>query len=495
MTLLNFVVNVGGGKVARKKLGGRVHLVVPAASIAEGVWSGNLGPLYYSAAVLERSTPGWNHKPILVNHPPPDAQGRAVLAGDNPDIVDQTGIGLLLKSWYDTKVRHEAWIDEERANSIDKRIVTNLDAGKSFETSNGYTPVINETKGKWHDAEYHGEVLDIQADHLAVLPDRLGAYSVADGGGLNVINESCPEWLRKMIGRASEFALARSGLLFVKNELSMNDIGRQVAQLLKNKYGQPGEYWDGYPCEVYSDYVIFNDGSGRFYRQDFAVGKGDRVKLDGDAQPVDRVVQFVPAKTPAANEAVNPPEEVPVAFDKKAHVDALISGGQYGEEDRLWLSQVEEAQLQSNDKFKIKPASAPAPTVTPAANAAPQGVLPNGHVAIPQETYNVLVNEHNTQAAELIAKIIAAPGNVFTADQLKGMSVVNLRGIAAVIPASQPQPAVPGSVPFLPIPPMFPQQPAMNFAGNIGGPPPAPQNAAAQPGLDLPDTWGPVERK
>ena len=76
--------------------------------------------------------------------------------------------------------------------AVDPRIVQNIEAGRVMEVSTGlfYEPV--PVKGVWNGEAYSVAAGDWQPDHLALLPDKKGACSLADGAGL-LVNEAGDE--------------------------------------------------------------------------------------------------------------------------------------------------------------------------------------------------------------------------------------------------------------------------------------------------------------
>jgi hypothetical protein len=184
--------------IETKVLEGRDHFVVPVILITEGVHSGSRGPVYYPAEELRRSAPAWNGKPLVVYHPDM-ALGNGYAC--NPNVFNRQKIGTLFNTRFVNKaLKAEAWIDVERVRRVDGRVLNAIQKRQMMEVSTGLTFPLKDQKGTWNGENFVMVATNIQADHLAVLPDRKGACSIADGAGLirNILHNSnllrMPAW-------------------------------------------------------------------------------------------------------------------------------------------------------------------------------------------------------------------------------------------------------------------------------------------------------------
>lgn len=184
------------GKTRRESVGGKEYLVAPLSMVVPGVLSGNKGDLFYGAPTLNANHQQWNNIPIVLGHP--KKNGKYVSAR-SPGILDEFGLGTVFNATFDNKLQAEAWIDIEKANKIDETIVANIEADKPLEQSTGMFTQERAKVGEYNGTSYTHEVTDIRADHLAILVDKTGACSVADGCGLNV-NEEAVDALMEEIG-------------------------------------------------------------------------------------------------------------------------------------------------------------------------------------------------------------------------------------------------------------------------------------------------------
>jgi hypothetical protein len=436
--------NLTGSKVLRKEqLEGRTHIVVKAAILPPGVIEGSAGPIYYPDDENGKSARSWNHKPIVVCHPTEDDQP---ISACDPKVLNTRKVGVLLRTVNRSKLQTECWLDEERTNEIDNRIIKALKKGKKIEVSTGLEFDEDGGEGEFQGKKYRTTARNYRPDHLAILPDATGAFSVAEGGGMWAFNEQVtkePESRQLVLRRTVETALKTVGFEFVNNELSFSDIGCQLSELLSSKLGEPGKYWPGYLIAVYASYCVYQSGYGRedgMYRIDYTV-EDDMVALKGEPQAVERVVEY----QPVGNSSV-PPElkEKEMAFDKKAHINGLIAANMYVEADRTKLEAIPDDVLE-----KIKAPVAPAPTNTPPTPVPTTNTVPPVPTPMSVEQY---VNNappeirgflqdgvalQNSEKDRMVKDILAHPHNVFPEAALRSSPVANIRGIHALLPPKQ----------------------------------------------------------
>jgi hypothetical protein len=182
-----FVANIGG-KVRYDMLEGKQYLVAPAVMMVEGVWKGSKGPLYYPASELSKTPGVWNMKPIVVYHP--EMNGQAISACV-PEVIQSRQVGMMLNSTWDGKLRTESWLDEEKLKKVDARVLESLKKGEMVEISTGLFTDNEETTGNFNGKDYVAIARNYRPDHLAILPDKVGACSIADGAGL--LNNESPD--------------------------------------------------------------------------------------------------------------------------------------------------------------------------------------------------------------------------------------------------------------------------------------------------------------
>lgn len=173
-----------GTLIRHEELDGRHYIVVPMVMILEGVHVGSQGPVYYSPEELAKTPKQWNMKPIVVEHP---------FRGDTAtdlEVYKKQAVGMIMNTHYvDGKLKAEAWIDEERAQEKCPELIQHIEHRLPMEVSTGLFSELVMESGTWHGEEYKGKIINIRADHLAILPKKQGACSLSDGAGL-LINQS-----------------------------------------------------------------------------------------------------------------------------------------------------------------------------------------------------------------------------------------------------------------------------------------------------------------
>lgn len=197
MEHLDFTLNLAAG-TRRETLDGREYIIAPLSMIVSGVLNGSNGPLYYPADELARNVDAWNGMPLVVNHP--TRNGKPVSAR-TPEIMQASRIGWVFNAKFaDGRLSGEGWFDAEKTKQVDSRIWNALNVGQQIELSTGLFTDNEPVEGE--SATHNGTVYQFIArnyrpDHLAILPDLVGACSVKAGCGVNV-NAAAPGLLQRL---------------------------------------------------------------------------------------------------------------------------------------------------------------------------------------------------------------------------------------------------------------------------------------------------------
>jgi predicted small lipoprotein YifL len=295
------------GKAKRETLYGRDYLVAPMVLIVPGVLNGSKGPLYYPPEEVAKYPEIWNHKPITLNHPPNGA--------NDPAILNQTQLGFLLNARYEgEKLIADGWFEVHRTAQVDKRILANLLEGKAIELSTGLSvdqePIANETEhnGK----KYQTIARNYRPDHLAILPDSIGACSIKDGCGVLVNAEGDP-----LVNAMS-------------HEQIRDELHRTLAQQFKQD--QPRCFI----LSVFDGFFIYEQ-AGKLYQNSYAVS-GGKLSLGSNPVEVRREEQFKPVTSNLKGDDMA----------KKELVDSLIANCScWTEADRETLNKLDDAKVQA----------------------------------------------------------------------------------------------------------------------------------------------------
>lgn len=182
---MQFITANLSGKTRREYLHGREYLVAPLSMIVPGVLNGSKGAMYYPPEELARDPMAWNGMPMVVNHPMRD--GSPISARD-PEVLQNSGIGFVYRTKHDGVLGAEGWFDVQNTRRVDRRILARLEGGNPIEISTGlYTDNYPAPPGATHNGRAYSLIArNYRPDHLAILPDKVGACSVADGCGVLV---------------------------------------------------------------------------------------------------------------------------------------------------------------------------------------------------------------------------------------------------------------------------------------------------------------------
>jgi hypothetical protein len=177
------------GRVRKVREGGRDYLVAPLTLIVPGVLNGSRGALYYPPEQIANSVKIWNGCPLVVYHPTHNGKN---VSARHPGVWDRSGVGQVRNPRISKgKLVAEGWFDAERARRVDPRVYNALMANERMEISTGlYTVNVPAPAGSVCPVgrPYTHIATDYRADHLAILPDQVGACSLSDGCGLMVAN-------------------------------------------------------------------------------------------------------------------------------------------------------------------------------------------------------------------------------------------------------------------------------------------------------------------
>lgn len=146
---------------------------------------------YLPGEELTANLDQWDGEPLVLRHPStPD--GGFSTADDSRTNVTEVG-QFRNPADYSTPdtLRGQVYIrvNEVGAHGGDlQQYVEDVDNGAYGEVSTGYVPRMEWEEGRHNGQPYEGVQRDLQSDHLALLPDRTGNCSVAEGCGVGRFN-------------------------------------------------------------------------------------------------------------------------------------------------------------------------------------------------------------------------------------------------------------------------------------------------------------------
>lgn len=456
LTTLRF--NLANTAIRHETLHGKQYIVAPMVMLTEGVHNGSGGALLYKADDIKKATPSWNMKPIVVYHPQINGQG---VSACDPDVLEAQQVGMVMKATWNGKLRAEAWIDIDRATNVDARVIEALEQNKLMEVSTGLFTENNSESGDWNGEQYIAIAVNHQPDHLALLPDQIGACSIADGAGLLQLNEAAQaagvQDVDRMLAREMDVLRRMIG-----NAMSHNSIHSALNRALRDRFKtKENEYL--WIADVYDDKVVYEletNGRSTLYAMKYEL-KDSAIELSGE-MPVEvvRTTEYrTSTGTYVGNEARITTKE-DSTMDKKQLVAGLIANAalMFNESDRDALMGMDEAILVKmnpiiNEEAPVIETPAPAPAPVENVNVAPKDPMTTEQfiAAAPPEIRQVLQNSLSTYEAEkakLIGEITANKANAFTPEFLATKDVAELKGIAALACNSMAQPEPIGAVPM-----------------------------------------------
>lgn len=288
-------VNVTG-KTRQEKLNGRDYIVAPLTLIVPGVLRGSKGSLYYPQDEVTKDPSVWNSIPIVVYHP--TVNGNAVSARD-PDVLNKCQVGFVFRAnGKSGKLKAEGWFDVELTREIDERVLNALESETEMELSTGLflDRYPAEEGAVYNGVEYDYVTANYRPDHLAVLPDQIGACSLKDGCGLMVNQLS----LNASLVTLNSSSNSGWEVMLVANKLSLDETERAVSKAFykahPTTYDSNGHLKDHcWILAIYDNYFIYSENE-ELYRQSYSIS-GGTVTLGEESEKVEKVVKYVPSTT------------------------------------------------------------------------------------------------------------------------------------------------------------------------------------------------------
>lgn len=289
---LNKAISVNKEKLKTRKeeLDGIKYLVAPVVMVKQQVLNGELLP----ADEISRSAPGWNGRPVVVYHPV-DKDGNDTIA-NSPDVIPDYEVGRVFNVEYDeesTKLKGEVWIDISRAkrkNSDTKLALEMIETSDELEVSTGY--IVNDRvpmNGEFDGIEYIAVQRDILPDHLALLPNEIGACSFEDGAGVRNNTGGIKGFIKKLFNNLSGKSSINS-LLYDKLKEEYDDLD-YIADLVYDDE-------TGRECAIFKTKDEWEDNrrvaDGILYSIDYSFDpETNEVILGDNIQEVEPVQQYI----------------------------------------------------------------------------------------------------------------------------------------------------------------------------------------------------------
>jgi hypothetical protein len=192
-TLLQRLTVNFSGTTRRVKYRGVDYLVAPMTLINPGVLNGSKGSLLYPPDEVAKNPRAWNGVPIVVYHP--HHLGQPVSAKFS-GVIDRQGIGVVKNATSRGKLQAEGWFDLAKTKQVNPGVYSRLMSHEPIELSTGLYTDNEEQSGTFNGRQYVAVARNYRPDHLAILPDQVGACSIKDGCGVLVNSNSLQQKLR-----------------------------------------------------------------------------------------------------------------------------------------------------------------------------------------------------------------------------------------------------------------------------------------------------------
>jgi Uncharacterized protein conserved in bacteria (DUF2213) len=471
------------------------HTVVPCVALVEGVlWPANApAPELALAEEFGRFPEGWDGRPVVFDHP--KVNGTPVSAS-SPEVLEDISFGQLFNTRLDgVKLKTEIWINNARVENMSENVqdaVKRLKSGDEVvEVSTGLFTMSEVASGEFDGEGFEMIWRNIVPDHLAVLPEGItGACSVEDGCGAPRTNKhywgeqsdvavpvmraaqmntsaastnpcecgntpaecSCEEKkgvFQKIMEAAGDFFQFRGN----SKTLGDNDTRTAIQGALSSE-----EQWfwiltvfddgDGSGVFVYESF-----DTGKLFEREFTITDEGAVTIGAEKTEVRPVTQFVAVSPEDGDVSTN--NDGSIQENSMKEKDQLVAdlianeATAYSEDDRDWLSTLEESQLAKMSPVEVDGAGSGAGDDDEGAagdegaggdgaieNAAQPPVTTDEYIdAAPEEVKEVLnegLKMHRSRKDALVTSLLANARNRFTKEQLEGKGITELESIASL---------------------------------------------------------------
>lgn len=388
---------------------GRDHLVVPVVMlIGDSVihTSTSEHPELVPAFDIAMSVPGWNDRAVVGDHP---SLNGVRVAASSPEILDTRSFGRLFNARIvNNKLMADAWLDPLKASNIGSDAVGVIQRaldGEPIEVSVGCFVSVEASHGVQNGKKYFGVWHDIMPDHLAMLPEGVkGACSNEMGCG-------APR-------AAARYLVGADGS--ITEEAVMNE----KKNLLER---------------VRAFLAAFESVSEAVSEEPVAAEDETQMEDKPEAEPKAACQCQEPKTEPSAVKSAKEDEMKNVTERVKALIQA--SAGKLTDADQAGLEAAGEAALTLLEASFAKAVEEPK-AVEPKAEepkAEPKAEEPKGVVISAERlaTLEAIADREDKRAkaehAALVAQLVACGQKAYTEDELKALSIEQLRKTAQLV--------------------------------------------------------------
>jgi hypothetical protein len=271
------------------------YLVVPVVMMMEGVHSGSKGPVLHTTEELGKIEESWDGMPVTIGHPQVDGE---YVSANSPSVLTEWSTGTVFNTHMDgSKLRAEAWINKDDIEGMNPDLYQRILDKEIIEVSVGVFSEDLDTTGIYEGEPYVGIATNYRPDHLALLPDEVGACSIEKGCGIRV---------NKAIMKKDVFILNSGNKKDVFKELNKQGLSvfetgmKELADKAREAvWGKDNGSKSYYLDEIYSDYLVYRENdwgvspsTTKLFKQSYQENAAGEVELTGEAVQVKRTVSY-----------------------------------------------------------------------------------------------------------------------------------------------------------------------------------------------------------
>lgn len=330
---------------------GRDYLVVPVVMLVEGVHDSiNSGLTMHLAEEFSKLPEAWDGVPVTVNHPQ-NTDG-SYISANTPQIIDDQTVGIIYNTKIENnKLKAEAWIEKDKTKKLYPELIKTLINGTPLNISTGVFNDPENSSGEYAGERYESIARNYMPNHLALLPNDIGACSWLDGCGVRV-NKDGGDKLKKNTIAAMK-TLAKEG--FSVNQLGFRETSSKIQTKLD---GMDTDVKLHNLQEVFDDefvYSVFGSNDEQLLKRGYRINTDETIEFTGEPVPVIRKVEFTEI-TANKEKGVNAMSKEKSKSCCPAKVQLLVQSGRFDENDKEWLDDLKELALDKllSDKERLQ---------------------------------------------------------------------------------------------------------------------------------------------
>ena len=416
---------------------GKEYISVPAVIMVEGVHHGSQGKVLHTAEYLSVNVEDWDDIPVTITHPMKG--GNYVGVAECPEYIT----GHTTHTVWEDGLKTELVLDVNELSKISPKTLKSLQANEPIEVSIGAFSENIEEKGTFKGEDYDAKTVSYIPDHVAILPDDIGACSYVDGCGIRVYQKGEKNMNKEKLTEAREIVRDNRFTLETYKDKPIGLARNYVNGLETDEY----YFW---LLDVTENSLVYEksnkngENKTKTYMREFTIDGDQLVVSDEEIEVVGEFVYKKVGEKEEEEEATDTgKEEEDEATEKEEDkekekkpqtnrcceqkVVELIANKQLSlsREDKDWLSQLTEEQLQAItprslnvDKESVKSHISMYKSMEDIVS-----LLPDVHAKAVQEGLDLLKEERTN----LIKEIQANTHNAWGDEELNAMETSFLK--------------------------------------------------------------------